>query len=99
MLLRCTKCHAWALSFDTWSSAVISQFVYLKDAFSPSLDEKIQILFEVSSLIQGFAGTLMSCSILLHCSAARVHVTLSCTQAHSVDNKLVVSYACTPAWG
>jgi ubiquitin-like protein ATG12 len=40
-------------------------FVYLKDAFSPSLDEKIHILFE----------------------------------AHSVDNKLVVSYACTPAWG
>ncbi len=24
---------------------------------------------------------------------------LPCMQAYAVDNKLVVSYACTPAWG
>lgn len=28
---------------------VCLQFVYLKDAFSPSLDEKLQILYEVSA--------------------------------------------------
>mmetsp|Transcript_11959 Transcript_11959/g.35817 ORF Transcript_11959/g.35817 Transcript_11959/m.35817 type:complete len:103 (+) Transcript_11959:162-470(+) len=40
-------------------------FAYLKEAFCPSPDEKIQTLYE----------------------------------AYAVDAKLVVSYACTPAWG
>ena len=35
---------------------------------------------------------------LLHVQPG-VHVSSVYTQAHSVDNKLVVSYACTPAWG
>lgn len=40
-------------------------FAYLKEAFCPSPDEKIQTLYN----------------------------------AYAVDGKLVISYACTPAWG
>lgn len=40
-------------------------YVYLRETFSPSLDEKLAVLY----------------------------------QAYAVDGRLVVNYACSPAWG
>lgn len=73
------------------------QFAYLKEAFCPSPDEKIQTLYEVSAAVVRCVADLN----LLHQDGGSHTAPETCgvSQAYAVDAKLVVSYACTPAWG
>lgn len=70
---------------DQTSLQLALQFVYLKEAFSPSLDEQIAVLLKVTCL------QFVSC---LACKQL-----LTCLQAYGNEGQLIVSYSVMPAWG
>jgi hypothetical protein len=67
--------------------------VYLKSAFTPSLDDTVQSLFEARCEPPApRAACVNSLTRVLSLNAVR-------SQAFGEEGKLIVHYATTPAWG
>ena len=68
---------------------LVMQFLYIKEAFCPSLEEKLSVLAEVRVQATG-------CWLALYSSKPSVLLLM---QAYAVDGQLNINYAITPAWG
>jgi hypothetical protein len=67
--------------------------VYLKDSFTPALDEKIIVLYKVSITVA------TSCVFPVH---QELDLSADCCkilQAFGSEGRLVVNYSVNPAWG
>jgi hypothetical protein len=88
-----------------------SQFVYLKSAFTPSLDDEVQSLFEARACAHAaaprrlphashvsplFKGFVVCIRVSMASLTRHASARL---QAFGEEGKLVLHYASTPAWG
>jgi hypothetical protein len=89
--MRCVRSQALHLA---------RQFVYLKSAFTPDLDDEVSSLFQARRLAAAARPSAARSAPRFHCVEGFALTRPSRgLQAFSEDGKLVLHYATTPAWG